>query len=101
MKRMFRNRPVPCINGYAIKKVSRAWGGQRIFSAKKMSERSELFFAEKILWPPCDHAPKSKAQQTNYQGPTSGAGSTPPSRNSEADLPVHFRNARLKLDRSA
>src|SRR5690554_2145541 len=38
-----------CVSRYAFQKVSRAWGGQRIFSAKKMSERSELFFAEKIL----------------------------------------------------
>src|SRR5690554_2193570 len=43
----------------------------------------------------------SLGKTTHFQGPTSGAGSTPPSRNSEADLPVHLRNARLKLDRSA
>src|SRR5690554_2288236 len=35
------------------------------------------------------------------QGPTSGAGSGPSSRNSEADFPVHLRNARLKFDKSA
>jgi hypothetical protein len=42
-----QNRPI--IKRYAFSQVSRAQGGQRIFPVKKMSERSELFFAGKIL----------------------------------------------------
>src|SRR5690606_29045983 len=34
---------------YAFSGVNRAWGGARVFSLKKMSERSELFFREKTL----------------------------------------------------
>src|SRR5690554_3501523 len=83
-------------------------GGWVIFPlGKNNSLRSDIFFLAGKNNPtprPSQYrgiGREDKAQQTNYQGPTSGAGSTPPSRNSEADLPVHFRNARLKLDRSA
>src|SRR5690606_29633525 len=71
---------------YAFSGVNRAWGGARVFSLKKMSERSELFFREKTLAPPCDQTPKNEAPQIRAQPP--------------APDPVHLPGTQKPISRS-